>query len=159
MEVKVSVVMCTFNGEKYLIEQIESIINQTHPIYEIIIQDDCSTDGTWDILVNYSKELPNLQIFRNERNLGTFHNFFSAFQKAKGDYFAISDQDDVWLPDKVKMSVESLMNKDAVLAYSDSFIADSDLKSLGVVSISDVGYVDCLFGVILRGHTLVLKPL
>jgi glycosyltransferase involved in cell wall biosynthesis len=149
--------MCTFNGEKYLVDQIESITNQTYPIYEIIIQDDCSTDGTWDIIVNYSKELPNLHIFRNERNLSTFQNFFSAFQKAKGDYIAISDQDDVWLPDKLKISIESLMSKDAVLAYSDSFIADSDLKSIGVVSISEVGFVDCLFGVILRGHTIVVK--
>jgi glycosyltransferase involved in cell wall biosynthesis len=157
MEVKVSVVMCTFNGEKYLIEQIESITNQTYPIYEIIIQDDCSTDGTWDILVNYSKEFPNLHIFRNERNIGTFYNFFSAFKKAKGDYIAISDQDDVWLPDKVRISIESLMNKEAVLVYSDSFIADSVLNPLGVVSISDVSFVDCLFGVILRGHTIVVK--
>lgn len=55
---KVSVVMCTYNGEKYLREQLDSILNQIYPIYEIIIQDDASTDRTWEIIQRYKKNSP-----------------------------------------------------------------------------------------------------
>lgn len=157
MEEKVSVVMCSFNGEKYLIEQIESIINQSFPIYEIIIQDDCSTDSTWDILQRYSNEHSNLHIFRNEKTLGIYSNFFSAFQKVTGNYIAISDQDDVWFPDKILKSIECLKMNNAKLVYSDSIMADSALNNLGIVSISDISFIDCIFGVILRGHSIIVK--
>ncbi|MEZ7866922.1 MAG: glycosyltransferase [Paludibacteraceae bacterium] len=127
--IKVSVVMCTYNGEKYLREQLDSIINQTYPIHEIIIQDDCSTDGTWEIIQEYATRNNNFRIYRNEINLSVYHNFFSAFQKVTGEYFAVSDQDDFWLPDKIKIFVEYAEKSNALLFYSDSIIADTELNS------------------------------
>lgn len=89
MEKKVSVVMCTYNGAKYIREQLDSIINQTYPIFEIIIQDDCSTDDTVDIIREYTETHSNIRLFQNEKSLGINRNFFSVMDKAQGDYIAI----------------------------------------------------------------------
>ena len=70
MKKKVSVVMCTYNGAQYIREQLDSIINQTYPIFEIIIQDDCSTDDTVDIIREYAETHSNIRLFQNEKSLG-----------------------------------------------------------------------------------------
>ena len=104
----VSVVMCTYNGEKYIREQIDSILNQTYPIYELIIQDDCSTDGTVSIINEYVNKFSNVQLYINEKNLGFNTNFESVAMKAHGDFVAISDQDDVWMPNKLISAIKKL---------------------------------------------------
>lgn len=78
-QVKVSVVMCTYNGEKYLREQIESILNQTCPVYELIIQDDRSTDRTVEIVREYQQKDSRVKLFVNEQSLGFNYNFSTAF--------------------------------------------------------------------------------
>ena len=104
---KISVVMCTYNGGKYLKEQLDSILEQSYPVDEIIIQDDCSTDDTVDILRGYEKKYDNIHVYVNEKNLGFTENFWSVLGRAVNEYIAISDQDDIWLPDKI----ERQMNK------------------------------------------------
>ena len=106
---KVSVVVCTYNGERYVREQIDSIIAQTYPIHEIILQDDGSTDGTFDILCDYADRHSNVTAWRNESGKGISRNFFSAMARATGDYIALSDQDDVWEKDKVENQMEALL--------------------------------------------------
>ena len=89
----VSVVMCTYNGAKYLREQLDSILNQTYPIYELIVQDDCSTDETVDIVKEYFLKYDFIKIHQNTQQKGITQNFISAIHLAKGEYIAISDQD------------------------------------------------------------------
>jgi len=109
MEKKVSVVMCTYNGAKYLKEQLESIIRQTYPIYELIVQDDRSTDNTVEILNEYSKKYPHIiRIYINQQTLGVNENFYSAITRATGDYIAISDQDDIWELNKIEKQIETI---------------------------------------------------
>ena len=108
----VSVVMATYNGEKYIREQIDSILNQSYPVYELIIQDDCSTDGTLSIIQDYEKKYPNVKVFENEKNLGFNKNFETACMRATGGYIAISDQDDIWYKDKISKQVEAIANYD-----------------------------------------------
>jgi len=123
MREKVSVVMCTFNGGKYLKEQLDSILSQTYPLYEIIIRDDCSTDNTWKILQDYQFQYPALlKCFQNEKNLGYLTNFRLAMLLAEGDYIAFSDQDDIWLPNKIEYMVDLIGEK--LLAISNSKIVD-----------------------------------
>jgi glycosyltransferase involved in cell wall biosynthesis len=105
---KVSVVMCTYNGEKYLKEQLDSIVNQSYPIYEFIIQDDCSTDATFEILEDYKQKYPYIKLFQNQCQKGVNENFFSAICLATGDYIALSDQDDIWVKDKLKIQIENI---------------------------------------------------
>ena len=89
----VSVVMATYNGEKYIREQIDSILGQSYPVYELVIQDDCSTDSTLAIAEDYARRYPNVKVFENQRNLGFNLNFQIACMRATGDFVAISDQD------------------------------------------------------------------
>jgi glycosyltransferase involved in cell wall biosynthesis len=99
---KISVAICTFNGEKYLKEQIDSILNQTLKVNEIIVCDDQSTDTTIAILEDYSQKNTGLfKIFKNHVNLRSVKNFEKATSLCTGDIIFLSDQDDSWLPEKV----------------------------------------------------------
>ena len=107
----ISVVMCTYNGEKYIREQLDSILRQTLPADEIIIQDDCSTDKTYEILSEYQQKHSFIHIYRNSQNYGINSNFFSAIQKAQGEFIAISDQDDIWEDYKLELQMINIGNK------------------------------------------------
>lgn len=103
---KVSVALCTYNGEKYLSDQLDSIMNQTVQVDEIVICDDGSTDKTIEILSSYSEKYPGVfKIFRNEENLGFIKNFEKAIRLSSYEIIVISDQDDVWEKDKVEETV------------------------------------------------------
>lgn len=105
---RVSVVMCTYNGARYLREQIDSIVHQTYPIYELIIQDDHSADDTLAIAREYAERYPFIQVFVNEGERGVNSNFYSAMRRATGDFIAISDQDDIWNPQKIEWQVRTI---------------------------------------------------
>jgi glycosyltransferase involved in cell wall biosynthesis len=114
----VSVVMCTYNGERYLREQLDSIISQTYPVSEIIVQDDCSTDETLVILSEYD---PYIKLFKNKENKGYNENFRSALYKASGDLIAISDQDDLWAKDKIEKLVTNIGDNFLIFSKSIPF--------------------------------------
>lgn len=100
---KISVALCTYNGEKYLKSQINSILNQSIKVDEIIVCDDCSTDKTISILEEYSSLNSGLfKIFINDVNLKTVKNFEKAILLCSGEIIFLSDQDDVWLNNKVE---------------------------------------------------------
>lgn len=103
--------MTTYNGEKYLHEQIDSILAQTIQNFELIICDDCSKDSTWDILSDYSQIDNRIQIFRNEENIGFKKNFEKALSLCQGDYIALSDQDDIWMPNHLEVLKSIIGNK------------------------------------------------
>lgn len=104
----VAVVMCTYNGEQYLGAQLDSLLAQTYPIAEIIIQDDCSTDGTVALLRRYERQHDNVHVYVNSKNKGFNLNFKTACMRATADLVAISDQDDVWHPDKIERQVAAI---------------------------------------------------
>lgn len=106
----ISVVMCTYNGAPYLAQQLDSILNQTYPAAEILIQDDGSTDDTLAILQHYASLHPNIRLEINQGTHGLNHNFFSAMRKSKYDYIAISDQDDIWHPRKLEQQIATIGN-------------------------------------------------
>ena len=101
---KISIALCTYNGSKYLTEQLESLKNQTVKADEIIVCDDRSTDNTVEILEQY-KDILNIKIFINEFNLGTTKNFEKAISLCRGEIIFLCDQDDIWESNKIeKMS-------------------------------------------------------
>lgn len=103
----VSVVLCTYNGEKYLQQQIDSILQQTYSNLEIIIVDDASSDSTVAILQNYSRADKRIKYFINAENIGYNKNFEKGFLLASSEFIAISDQDDIWELHKI----ETMMKK------------------------------------------------
>lgn len=114
----VSVDIITYNHEKFIIEALEGVLMQkTDFIYEIVICDDYSTDGTRDILINYQKKYPDKIILRlQEKNLGLRYNYFENKKACRGKYIAICEGDDYWTdPNKLQMEVDFLENN---LEYS-----------------------------------------
>ncbi len=100
--------MATYNGAKYIREQMDSILSQTLKPDEIIVVDDCSADETVSILHEYKTKC-NIKIYLNSENCGVNRNFEKAISLAEGDYIFISDQDDVWFPEKIKTTYEKLL--------------------------------------------------
>lgn len=123
----VSVVLCCYNGAKYLAQQVDSILAQTYRPLELIISDDASTDNTRQVLGKYVND-PSVRLFYREKNAGLAKNFSFAAEKAKGDFIAFSDQDDIWLPNKIEALIEA--RGDFPLVYSDSLLVDEDGNSM-----------------------------
>lgn len=119
----ISVAMTTFNGEKYIEKQIESIIHQSLPVDEIIVCDDGSTDHTVELLKKY-----DVTLIQNFQNLGYKLNFKQAMEKCNGDYIFLCDQDDIWEKDKVKdmMQIMESHKNIHVLASSFTYIDGQD---------------------------------
>lgn len=123
MNAKISVVMCTYNGAEYLPEQLDSILAQTLPPYEIVVQDDGSTDGTLALLQSYAERYPNLlKVYQNEGAKGINSNFFSAMHRATGEFIAISDQDDVWMPEKLEVLSQEIGDRMMCVGRSLPFV-------------------------------------
>lgn len=112
MRMRTSVVIGSYNGSHYIIEQLESIKNQTQKVDEVVICDDCSKDNTVEIVNQYIKDnqLSGWTICENEKNLGYESNFYKALYMATGDYIFFCDQDDVWMKNKVEVTC-SIMEK------------------------------------------------
>ena len=126
-EKKVVVLMATYNGEKYIREQLDSILNQTYHNLLLIIRDDGSTDTTLEILEKYEKENTRVTVIKNQSDKhGAYINFWNLLHYAKentdADYYFLSDQDDIWKLDKIKDSVIELQKNQTsmpLLLYSD----------------------------------------
>ncbi|WP_278694742.1 glycosyltransferase [Prevotella nigrescens] len=155
MKASVSIVLCTYNGAKYLSEQLDSILAQTYPLHEIIIQDDNSTDETVDIIHEYARKYSFIKFFKNNSEHGVNGNFLSAMQRATGDYIAISDQDDIWETDKIENQMNSIGKNLLCSGFSCPFSTDGSFayfdhrkRNVNVVRM-------CFLG--LPGHTLLFR--
>lgn len=118
---KASVAIATYNGAQYILEQLESIVNQTRIVDEVIITDDCSTDNTAEIIKKFifdNNLSESWHFYSNEQNLGFAGNFKRAIYKCTGDVIFLCDQDDIWVKDRIEkmMSVMEENNNIGVLA-------------------------------------------
>lgn len=166
---KISVAMTTYNGEKYLDQQIQSILNQTLAPDEIIVCDDGSTDSTVTILKRYSDQ-KKLIYYVNDRQLGLIDNFKKAVSLAKKtNCIALSDQDDEWLPDKLCKSaalMESIDNMLPGMVHTDLMLVDSNQILLNRSFRNELGQdkyqhnlQTLLFGNFVTGCTILMNPL
>ena len=125
----ISVALCTYNGERYLREQLDSLLAQSYRHFEIVAVDDGSRDGTPELLKDYAKRDARLRVMLNPVNLGFRRNFSYAMSLCAGDFIAPCDQDDVWLPDKLRTLLEAIGAH--ALVYCDSELIGPDGRSLG----------------------------
>ena len=121
--------MATYNGEKYLKEQLNSLVDQTYQNFELLIQDDCSTDKTIEIIETYKNKL-NFHIIKNDYNLGYHKNFELVCKRATGDFIALCDQDDIWKKDKLQLLIDNIKN--VTLVYSNSLLVDEKGTTLNM---------------------------
>jgi glycosyltransferase involved in cell wall biosynthesis len=131
---KISVALCTYNGERYVRAQLESIWLQSRLPDEVVVVDDDSTDGTREVLAQCASASPvPLRVLRNPQRLGYTKNFERAVGLCAGEIIFLCDQDDVWLPEKVAlMSAPFESDASVLLVHSDALLVDSELGPLGV---------------------------
>lgn len=137
---KISIAMATYSGAQYLQEQLDSIKDQTKLPDELVITDDCSTDRTEEIVLEFAKTAPFKVIFsRNSQNLGYCGNFNAALMKTSGDLVFLSDQDDVWFPEKIEhMVAVANKNPEMMIVMNDAAITDGDLNDTGLTKIGQI---------------------
>ncbi|MCC5464151.1 glycosyltransferase family 2 protein [Pelosinus baikalensis] len=124
---KISVAMCTYNGEKYLAQQLNSILFQTLLPDEIIICDDNSSDNTKRLLKDFTH--PIIKVHHNPINLGSTKNFEQAIKMCSGDIIFLADQDDVWLENKVATIMEAfLLYPHVYMIFTNAFVTDKNLS-------------------------------
>ena len=124
---KVSVCLGVYNGQRFVIDQIESILLQLDPRDELIISDDNSTDASMELLEKYRSDR-RVKVLKNEGPSGVVRNFENALQRSQGEYIFLADQDDVWHPEKIDKMLEALQECD--LAVSDCIVVDEELATI-----------------------------
>ena len=136
-DVRVSVVLCTYNGEKYLRDQLQSILDQTRPPDEVIISDDGSADSTLEIIEEFASSTggPQPPVWRVETRrtpLGVSGNFASALAKARGEFIALADQDDVWESERLEKGLAHFRDG-VLLVHSDATLIDASGRATGTL--------------------------
>ena len=127
---QIDILMATYNGEKYLRMQIDSILKQKYSNFRLIISDDCSTDKTMDILKEYEKKDKRIKIYKQEKNLGYMKNFEFLLNKVENNIYALADQDDIWLPEKIEKSLENMKENESDLVFGDLMVIDENQNVL-----------------------------
>lgn len=170
---KVSIVLVSHNGEKYIGQQIESILNQSYSDLELIICDDASSDLTFKIASNYAKKDARIRIFGSRKNIGTSKNLEKGLKKSHGAYIAISDQDDYWMPTKIEKQAHfmnehgstSLVYHDTVVCNENLYVIRESFRTVQRASLLSLHRVDVqndTLAVLLRenhisGHTIMMR--
>lgn len=126
----ISVALCTYNGERYICEQLQSIFEQSMPVDEVVIGDDGSSDRTIDIINSFKDKLP-IRILGGSLQRGAIKNFLYAISECRGDFIFLSDQDDIWSPNKVETIIQYFNTHSHIDAvFTDATLIDSEGKPL-----------------------------
>ena len=130
---KINILMSTYNGEKFLAQQIESIQSQTVTDWQLLIRDDGSSDGTRDIIRQYAAADARIAFINenDQTNLGVIKSFYALTKFEEADVYFFSDQDDVWLPDKLAISLAAIEKEDTtqpLMVYTDLTVVNQNLE-------------------------------
>jgi len=139
--VRISIALCTYNGARFLGAQLESIALQTRLPDELIVCDDCSTDGTLELVEKFAAKAPfRVSFSKNEVQLGVTKNFERAISKCTGDIIFLCDQDDYWLPEKLsRVALPLALDERIGLVFSNAMVTDSVLNQFGYTMWETVG--------------------
>lgn len=165
----ITVLMSTYNGEKYLREQLDSILAQKLSdgiSLKVLVRDDGSTDGTIAVLDEYVDKCPSVVSYYTGGNLRPQKSFWHLVCNCeKSDYYAFADQDDVWLPNKLQRAIDVLSNEENVdqplLYCCNATVVDGDLNPIGVANVgkSYPDFAHVLIYVLSNGNTMVFNDL
>ena len=135
MTPKIEILMATYNGETYIREQIDSIINQTYKNWILLVRDDNSKDNTVSIIEEYEQKDSRIRLLRDKKgNLGFVRNFEELMANSLEDFIMFSDQDDYWIENRIEKYIEIITNLSSedmekpLLIHSNSFICDKELN-------------------------------
>lgn len=162
MDKKVAILLSTYNGEKYLKEQLDSILAQTYTNFELIIRDDGSKDNTVKIIKEYIEKTDKEITLIEGKNLGFIKSFFDLLKRGNADYYAYADQDDIWLPNKIELAVNSLNKLDdrvPNMAFSNVDYYDTEMNFIGKGDSKNKkpSFLNSLYECINQGMTMVIN--
>jgi len=133
----VAILLSTYNGEEFLAEQLDSLFNQTYTDFILYIRDDGSEDQTLKIVSDYQKKYQNIILIPNSgKNLGPCKSFMSMLEEIEASYYMFCDQDDVWLPSKIQLSLEAIKAEEEhslnqpIIIHTDLIVVDKNLVSI-----------------------------
>lgn len=125
----ISLALCTYNGEQYLPEYLNSLSEQRYTPYELVICDDVSDDSTVSIAKSFAESsLFPVRLIENENRLGVLANYSKAISLCGGDYVALGDQDDIWLPNKLELTMQSMEDAEGKYGSNTPLLVHTDLK-------------------------------
>lgn len=132
LQTRLSIALCTYNGERFLAEQLNSFLVQQRLPDELVVCDDCSTDRTIDILKEFVQRCAfPVRIFENPVRLGVVKNYEQTVSLCDGDIIVVSDQDDVWSPSKLEYVAKAFSVPEVLTMFSDADVVDASLQSVG----------------------------
>lgn len=126
----VSIITPMYNGEKYLGEMIESVVNQTYNNWELVIVDDCSTDGSCKIVEKYIKQDNRIRLIKQKKNAGPAEARRVSIKNAKGKYIAFLDCDDIWMSEKLEKQIGYMEKLDIPISCTSYHIASENLMNI-----------------------------
>jgi len=126
----VSVIMPAYNSADFIAESIQSVLQQTHQNWELLIIDDASPDNTISIIEEFKYLDPRIKLFQNETNQGAGVARNAGIKAAQGAYIAFLDSDDLWLPEKLEVQLKFMQTHDLVMTYSSYYLIDENGKNL-----------------------------
>lgn len=155
---RLSVALCTRNGERYIEAQLASILGQTVEVDELVISDDDSSDRTIELAqatIGQTDAAPSVTWIENRPPLGVTKNFEGALAAATGDVVALSDQDDVWHPDKLERALRVFdADSDALLVFTDARLVDADGRPLGLGLFASLSATEAELGAVASGDAV-----
>ena len=157
---KVAVLLSTYNGEKYVAEQIHSILTQTYKNLVLVVRDDGSSDKTKKIVKEFADKYDNIRLVEG-KNMGFIKSFFELLKYEQADYYAYADQDDIWLPEKISLAVKSLDQLPASMpnmafSNSDYYNVDMELIKEGEKN-KTYSFTNSLYECVSQGMTMVIN--
>lgn len=126
----ISIIMAAYNAEKTIVEAIDSVLQQTYSNFELLVINDCSEDGTEELINKFVRQDSRVRLINNAHNMGVSHTRKHGLDEAKGEWIAILDSDDMWLPDKLEKQISMQKKTHAKLLYTGSAFIDKDGKQL-----------------------------
>lgn len=157
---KVAVLLSTYNGEKYVAEQIHSILTQTYKNLVLVIRDDGSSDKTKKIVKEFADKYENIRMVEG-KNMGFIKSFFELLKYEQADYYAYADQDDIWLPEKISLAVKSLEQypetmPNMAFSNSDYYNVNMELIKEGEKN-KTFSFINSLYECVSQGMTMVIN--
>lgn len=167
---KIAILLATYNGGKYLNQQIDSILNQTNQNWELFIHDDGSKDNTKDILANYKDTYSNkIHILDDKPTGGSKQNFFYLMNNVEADYIMFCDQDDIWQKNKIELTLKKMIEVEAdinkpALVFTDLMVVNEDLSAISSsmakyqsLNYSNIDFNSCLIQNVVTGCTTMIN--
>lgn len=127
----ISIIMAAYNAEKTIGHSISSVLDQTYPNFELLVVNDCSTDGTEKLVESFAAKDSRVRLISNEKNSGVSYTRKHGLEEAKGEWIAILDSDDAWAPEKLEKQIALQGKTNADLLFTGSTFVDADGQPIG----------------------------